>query len=212
MNILEKANLRRSRLKIITVLIATGFILGACTKSSPNESQVQQTEESLEEAATIHGTEDTASKNDGQKNSIENGELDVVNADGFGNPKEVLENMVITSNVEVIVSQENELEIEFYLENVGVCTFAASKGKELSLPEEDFVDSTKIEWTALTADDEYIFPYMKENEAGDMFMIDWTYNEYHFAIYGKSPQDTENRDYAGKIALAIIRNLSNEEP
>lgn len=57
------------------------------------------------------------------------------------------------------------------LENVGLCTFAASKGKELSLPDE----------------------------------------EYRFAIYGKSPQDTADREFAGKIALAIIRNLGKEE-
>ena len=28
---------------------------------------------------------------------------------------------------------------------------------------------------------------MRVNETGDMFMIDWTYDEYYFAIYGKSP-------------------------
>ncbi len=37
-----------------------------------------------------------------------------------------------------------------------------------------FVDSTKIEWTASTAEGEYIFPYTRVNETGDMFMIDWT--------------------------------------
>ena len=74
------------------------------------------------------------------------------------------------SNVEVKKSNEDELQIEF--ENVGVCTFVASKGTNLSLPNETFIDSTKIEWTALTTDDEYIFPYMKVNEAENMFMID----------------------------------------
>ena len=34
---------------------------------------------------------------------------------------------------------------------------------------------------------------------------------YCFAIYGKSPQNTSDRDMAGKIALAIIRNLEEEE-
>ena len=48
---------------------------------------------------------------------------------------------------------------------------------------------------------------MKVNESGDMFMIDWTYKEYHFAIYGKSPEETSDRDMAEKIALEIIRNL-----
>lgn len=71
-----------------------------------------------------------------------------------------------------------ELEIEFELENVGLCTFAVSKGEEFVLPNEVFVDSSKIEWTAPTATDEYIFPYMRVNETGDMFMIDWTYNGY----------------------------------
>lgn len=43
-----------------------------------------------------------------------------------------------------------------------------------------------------------------------MFLIDWIYEEYRFAIYGKSPQDTADRDLAGKIALAIIKNLGKE--
>ena len=135
-------------------------------------------------------------------------QTEIVNS--FGNPKEVLDEMLITSNVIVTKSDEDELQIEFELENVGVCTFAASKGKELSLPNETFVDATKIKWTAQTADDEYIFPYMKVNEAGDMFMIDWTYEECHFAIYGKSPEKTADRDMAGKIALEMIRNLGTD--
>jgi hypothetical protein len=130
-----------------------------------------------------------------------------VNSKDFGNPKEVLDEMSITSNVIVTKSNEDELEIKFELENVGVCTFVASKGTNLSLPNETFVDATKIKWTAQTADDEYIFPYMKVNEAGDMFMIDWTYKECYFAIYGKSPEKTADRDMAGKIALEMIRNL-----
>lgn len=71
--------------------------------------------------------------------------------------------------------------------------------------------SVWIKWTASTADGEYIFPYMKVNETGDMFLIDWTYQEYRFAIYGKSPQDTSDRDMAGKIALAMIYNLGGEK-
>lgn len=43
------------------------------------------------------------------------------------------------------------MEIEFELENVGLCTFAVSKGEEFVLPNEVFVDSSKIEWTAPTA-------------------------------------------------------------
>lgn len=110
-------------------------------------------------------------------------QTEIVNSKEFGNPKEVLDNTSIASNVEVKKSNEDELQIEFELDNVGVCTFVASKGKNLSLPNETFIESTKIKWTALTADDEYIFPYMKVNEAGDMFMIDWIYKEHHFAIY-----------------------------
>ena len=40
----------------------------------------------------------------------------------------------------------------------------------------------------------WIVRYMKVNEAGDMFMIDWKYDEYSFAIYGMSPQYTSQRD------------------
>lgn len=134
-------------------------------------------------------------------------QIEIVNSKKFGNPKEVLDNTSITSNVVVKRSNADEVQIEFELDNVGICTFVAGKGKNLFLPNETFIDSTKIEWTALTADDEYIFPYMKVNEAGDMFMIDWTYKEYNFAIYGKSPKKTSDRDMAGKIALEIIRNL-----
>lgn len=94
---------------------------------------------------------------------------------------------------------------------MGLCTFAAGKGEKFVLPNEVFADSTKIEWTASTADGEYLFPCMRVNETGDMFMIDWTYDEYYFAIYGKSPQETSDRDMAGKIALAIIYNLGGAE-
>ena len=41
---------------------------------------------------------------------------------------------------------------------------------------------------------------MRVNEAGDMFMIDWAYNGYCFAIYGKSPQDTSDRDMAAVLS------------
>ena len=142
-----------------------------------------------------------------EESGVDNSKVEVVNLKEFGNPKAVLDNVPLVSNVEVKKSNEDELQIEFALENVGVCTFVASERKNLSLPNETFIDSTKIKWTAQTADDEYIFPYMKVNETGDIFMIDWTYKEFHFAIYGKSPKNTSDRDMAGKIALEIIRNL-----
>ena len=91
------------------------------------------------------------------------GEVEIVNDAEFGNPKEVLENMPITSNV------------------------------------------------AVKKTGEYVFPIMRVNESGDMLMMDWTYHGYNFAIYGKSPQDTSDRDMAGKIALAMIYNLSGGE-
>ena len=138
-------------------------------------------------------------------------EVEIVNAAEFGNPKEVLDHMPMTSNVEVKKTEEDELQIEFELENVGLCTFTAGKEDKFVLPDEVFVDSTKVEWTASTADGEYIFPYMRVNETGDMFMIDWTYNGYGFAVYGKSPKDTSDRDMAGKIALAIIYHLGGVE-
>ena len=100
---------------------------------------------------------------------------------------------------------------EFELENVGRCTFAAGKEKASVQPDEVFVESIKIEWTASTAEGEYIFPYMRVNETGDMFMIDWAYNGYCFAVYGKSPRNTSDRDMAGKIALAMIYNLGEAE-
>ena len=138
------------------------------------------------------------------------GEMEIVNAAEFGNPKEVLDHMPIASNVTVIKTGEDEVQIEFELENVGLCTFAAGKGEKFILPDEVFVDSTKIEWTASTADGESLFPYMRVNETGDMFMIDWAYNGCCFAIYGKSPQNTSDRDMAGKIALAMIYNLEEK--
>lgn len=138
-------------------------------------------------------------------------EAEIVNAAEFGNPQEVLDQMPIVSNVEVKKTGKDELQMEFELENVGLCTFAANKGAKSVLPDEVFVDATKVEWTAVTADGENIFPYMRVNEPGDMFMIDWTYNGYSFAIYGKSPQERSDRDMAGKIALAIIYNLSGGE-
>ena len=76
--------------------------------------------------------------------------------------------------------------------------------------DEVFLDSTKIKWTATTADGEYIFPYMRVNETGDMFLVDWAYHGYSFALYGKPPQKASDRDMAGKVALAMIYNLSGE--
>lgn len=69
---------------------------------------------------------------------------EIVNAKELGNAKEVLDEMAITSNVIVTKSDVVELQIEFELKNVGVCTFVASKGKEQSLPNETFADATKI--------------------------------------------------------------------
>ena len=63
-------------------------------------------------------------------------EMEIVNAAEFGNPKEVLDHMPIVSNVTVIKTGEDELQIEFELENVGLCTFAAGKGEKFVLPDE----------------------------------------------------------------------------
>ncbi len=174
---------------------------------SSAEGQNQETEAGFDAGEQNVGTESKG--NGGEYASL--GEVEIMNAAEFGNLKETLEDMPITSNVEVKKTEEDELQIEFELENVGLCTFAAGKEKEYILPDENFVDSTKIEWTASTADGKYIFPYMRVNETGDMFMIDWTYNGYSFAIYGKSPQSTSDRDMAGKIALEIIYNLGGAE-
>ena len=179
----------------------------ATTAQYDTEGQNQETERNFDAEGQKAGTEPEGM----QEERVSAGEVEIVNAAEFGNPKEVLENTPITSNVEVRKAEEDELKIEFELENVGLCTFAAQKGKEFVLPDEVFVDSTKIEWTASTADGEFIFPYMRVNETGDLFMIDWTYNEYCFAVYGKSPQETSYRDMAGKIALAIIYNLGGED-
>lgn len=170
------------------------------------EGKNQAAERSFETAGQIDGME--SKDNEGEHIGLD--EVEIVNAARFGNPKEVLDNIIITSNVEVIKTEEDEVQIEFELENVGLCTFAAGKGEEFVLPNEVFVDSTKVEWTAPTANGEYIFPYMRVNETEDMFMIDWAYNGYCFAIYGKSPQNTSDRDMAGKIALAIISNLEED--
>ena len=176
-------------------------------KGFGTEEQNQETEKDFGTEEQNVGTE----SEDNADESIRADEAEIVNAAEFGNPKEVLDNTIITSNAEVKKTEEDELQIEFELENVGVCTFAARKGERFVLPDEVFVDSTKIEWTAQTADGEFIFPYMRENEHGDMFMIDWAYHGYCFAIYGKSPQNTDDRDMAGKIALAMIYNLGGAE-
>lgn len=177
------------------------------TAQYDTEGQNQEAERSFDAEGQKVGTESEATGVD----RVSLDEVEIVNAAALGNPKEVLDNMPITSDVEVKKAGEDELQIEFELENVGLCTFAANHGKEFVLPDEVFVDATKIEWTASTADGELIFPYMRVNETGDMFMIDWTYDEYFFAIYGKSPQETSDRDMAGKIALAIIYNLGGAE-
>lgn len=172
-------------LKILSCMVfGTGALLGLARGSSMPFKSIQE---------EVTAEYDVERKNQETENTAE-----------FGNPKEVLEHIPITSNVEIKETGEDGLQIEFELGNVGLCTFAASKGNEFVLPNEVFVDTTKIEWTASTADGEYIFPSMRVNEAGDMFMIDWAYNGYCFAIYGKSPQDASDRDMAGKIALALI--------
>lgn len=186
---------------------ATALDVDATTAESDAERKNKETEAGFETGEQIIATEPEG--DEGESAGL--GGVEIVNAAKFGNPGEVLDHMPITSNVEVKKTEEDELQIEFELENVGLCTFAAGIEKESVLPDEFFVDSTKIEWTASTAEGEYIFPYMRVNETGDMFMIDWTYNGYSFAIYGKSPKDTTDRDMAGKIALAIIYNLGGPE-
>ena len=219
-------------LKVLSCLFfVTGVLSGLAGCSSMPSQSIQTEEKTI--ASDVNATTaqyDTEGQNqeeersfeaEGQKGVTESegigadrvslGEVEIVNAAAFGNPKEVLDNMPITSEVEVKKAGEDELQIEFELENVGLCTFAANHGKEFVLPDEVFLDAEKIEWTASTADGEFIFPCMRVNETGDMFMIDWTYDEYYFAIYGKSPQKTSDRDMAGKIALAIIYNLGGAE-
>ena len=196
--------------KYCLVLVFAAFTgLEGCSTMSSESAQGN-------EKAIVSNIDDTTAEyhGEGQNSGTEskgNGEervglseAEIVNAAEFGNPKEVLDQMPIVSNVEVKKTGKDELQMEFELENVGLCTFAANKGAKSVLPDEVFVDATKVEWTAVTADGENIFPYMRVNEPGDMFMIDWAYNGYCFAIYGKSPQDTSDRDMAGKIALALI--------
>ena len=209
------------------IVFVTGVLSGLAGCSSMPSQSVQTEEKAIESDVNVTTAQnDTEGQNqeaersldaEGQKlegvgaDRVGLGEVEIVNAVGFSNPKEVLDHMPITSDVEVKKTEDDELQIEFELENVGLCTFAAGKEKASVLPDEVFVDSTKIGWTASTAEGEYIFPYMRVNETGDMFMIDWTYDEYYFAIYGKSSQETSDRDMAGKIALAIIYNLGGAE-
>ncbi len=209
------------------IVFATGVLSGLAGCGSMQSQSIQTEEKAIESDVNVTTAQnDTEGQNqeaersldaEGQKlegvgaDRVGLGEVEIVNAVGFSNPKEVLDHMPITSEVEVKKAGEDELQIEFELENVGLCTFAANHGKEFVLPDEVFLDATKIEWTASTADGEFIFPYMRVNETGDMFMIDWTYDEYYFAIYGKSSQETSDRDMAGKIALAIIYNLGGAE-
>ena len=61
------------------------------------------------------------------------GEAEAADAVRFGRPKEVLDNIPLVSNAEVIKTGEDELQIDFELENVGLCTFAVRIGEELSL-------------------------------------------------------------------------------
>jgi len=207
----------------ICVVLVIGILLGlvGCSnKSSPSIQTEEQTvifnindieRQNQETESSFEGENQSIEFIDIESSCVGLDEIEIVNAAEFGNPKDVLDRMLIISNVAVQKTTEDELQIEFELENVGRCTFTASKGKELALPDEVFVDSTKIQWTAQTAEGEFIFPDMKVNETGDMFLIDWAYNEYQFAIYGKSPQNRNDRDMAGKIALALIYNLSKVE-
>ncbi len=214
----RKYVMRNKNLRTLSCMVlVTGILFGLAGCVSMPSKSVPEEEVNAPDVDDIATEYDEEGQNvgveskDNEGDSIALDEVEIVNAAEFGNPKEVLDNTTITSNVEVKKTEEDELEIEFELENVGLCTFAAGKGEEFILPDEEFEDSTKIEWTAPTANGEYIFPYMRVNKTGDMFMIDWAYNGYCFAIYGKSPQNTSDKDMAGKIALAIIRNLHEAE-
>lgn len=205
--------MRKSKFRQISCMIyITGALFGlAGCGNMPSESLPKEEKATVFYDENVTVKENTGTKTQETETVFETEEQDaegeVQNASAFGNPKEVLDNIVIVSNVEVKKSETDELQIDFEIENLGACTFVASKGRELDLPNEVFVEDTKIEWTAPTASGEYIFPYMKANETGDMFLIDWEFHEYRFAIYGNAPQNTSDRDMAGKVALAIIRNL-----
>lgn len=211
--------MRNKNLRMLSCMVlVTGALSGLAGCSSMSFKPVQTEEKvtagHVDDATSECDTEgeDTERGDEGQtEDDVGQKEVEIVNAAKFGNPKEVLDNMPITSNVAVKKTGEDELQIEFELENVGLCTFIAGKGEKFVLPDEVFVDSTKIKWTTSTADGESLFPYMRVNETGDMFKIDWTYNGYDFAIYGNSPENTSDRDMAGKIALAMISNLDKAE-
>lgn len=170
--------------KLSCMVLVIGTLLGLTGCNVISSKPIQKEEiiaPNVDDIATeydIEGQNDGMESKDNGEESIDLGEVEIVNAARFGNPKEVLDNSVCASDVEVKKTGEDELEIEFELEYVGLCTFAVSKGEEFVLPDEVFVDSSKIEWTAPTANGDYIFPYMRVNETGDMFMIDWTYNGY----------------------------------
>ena len=59
---------------------------------------------------------------------------------------------------EVIKTGEDELQIDFELENVGLCTFAVRIGEEFVPQDDAFVDFTKIERTASPQEGEPVFP------------------------------------------------------
>ena len=130
-------------LKVLICMVFVTSVLSGLAGCSSMSSKSIQTEEK-----TIASDVDVTTA----QYCVSLGEVEIVNAAAFGNPKEVLDNMPITSDVEVKKAGEDELQIEFELENVGLCTFAANHGKEFVLPDEVFVDATKIEWTASTAD------------------------------------------------------------
>ena len=153
--------------KLSCMVLVIGTLLGLTGCSAISSKPIQKEEiiaPDVDDIATEHDIEGqeqdtkrgfgTEGQNDGmelqdrEEESIGLDEAEIVNAARFGNSKEVLDNSVFTSDVEVKKTGEDESEIEFELEYVGLCTFAASKGEEFVLPNEVFVDSGKIEWTA----------------------------------------------------------------
>ena len=72
------------------------------------DGQDQKRDFDAEEPDTGRDSEDLA----GDDNGL--GEMEIVNAVEFGNPKEVLDHMPIASNVTVIKTGEDELQIEIH--------------------------------------------------------------------------------------------------
>lgn len=123
----------------------------------------------------------------------------------IGIPIQIMGNVSWISDRKAIPSGEGHLAIQFYNDILGgQCTFLATKGGELELPNIEYDPSKEETWGG--ADAHGGFVEVKAQHAEAQMLVSWEYKDYRFALTADVPEGMDT-NVVPKMALDIIRQL-----